>query len=246
MERRHRIALISDLHGNAIALRAVLDQVRRRGVDEIVCLGDVATLGVAPGEVIDTLQQLGCRCIRGNHDDYLLDPQRVDSHTEGPLILEAIDWCRGKIGADQLAFLETFEPGYALSLGEAGRLMLYHGSPSSNMVDLLADTPTELFDEQLGAERATVMAGGHTHVQMLRQHRGALVVNPGSVGAPFLEYTNGHKPTILPYAEYATVEADGGGVDVSLHRVALDRKALAAAARASSNPMRHELAAAYQ
>ena len=68
LENVARIALISDLHGNAIALREVLRSIDEHGVDEIVCLGDVATLGVAPSEVIDTLQRLGCRCIMGNHD----------------------------------------------------------------------------------------------------------------------------------------------------------------------------------
>ena len=58
----HRIALISDIHGNGIALREVLRSIEKQGVDDIVCLGDVATLGVVPGEIIDTLQRLGCPC----------------------------------------------------------------------------------------------------------------------------------------------------------------------------------------
>jgi predicted phosphodiesterase len=124
--------------------------------------------------------------------------------------------------------------------------MLFHGSPSSNLVDLLSDTPSELFDEQLGPERATVMAGGHTHVQMLRQHRGTLVVNPGSVGAPFREFAHGRPPTILDHAEYAVVEFDDRAVSVALHRIELDRRELAATARDSDNPMGRILAATYQ
>jgi predicted phosphodiesterase len=49
-----RIALISDLHGNEVALTAVLDSIGRAGVDQIVCLGDVATLGPRPGFVLQT------------------------------------------------------------------------------------------------------------------------------------------------------------------------------------------------
>ncbi|MEN8182146.1 MAG: metallophosphoesterase family protein [Myxococcota bacterium] len=244
MDARRRIALISDIHGNAIALRAVLRSIEREGVDEIVCLGDVATLGVGPSEVVDTLRELGCRCIVGNHDDYLLDPRLVDSHCEGT-ISEAIAWGREQLSNDQMEFLSRFEAGITLSLGTRHRLMLYHGSPSSNTVDLLADTPAAEFDQQLGPDRATVMAGGHTHIQMLRQHRGSLVINPGSVGAPFLEFPVGGRPTILGHAEYATVDVVGESVAVGLHRVALDRTELASAARASSNPMGAELAAPY-
>ena len=72
-------ALISDLHGNAIALRGVLRSIRARGADRIVCLGDVATLGVAPAEVVDVLREIGCPCIMGNHDEYLLDPELTNS-----------------------------------------------------------------------------------------------------------------------------------------------------------------------
>ena len=241
----HRIALISDIHGNAIALREVLRSIRERGADEIVCLGDVATLGVAPDEVVDALQRLGCRCIMGNHDDYVLDPGRIDSHTNSPMILDAIEWCRQQLSGDQIDFVSRFERGIELPLVGPHRLLLFHGSPSSNLVDLLAETPADAFDAQLGPERALVMAGGHTHLQMLRQHRGTLVVNPGSVGAPFRELPVSGRPTILDHAEYASVEVSGGDVTVALQRVALDRRALAKAARESANPMRAELAAAY-
>lgn len=245
MAARHRTALISDIHGNQLALQAVLRDIERRGADEIVCLGDVANLGAAPREVVETVQGLGCRCIRGNHDDYLLDPRLIDSHSDSPIIVAAIDWCREELTGEQLEFIRGFEDGFELPLGDSSRLMLFHGSPSSNVVDLLAYTDAETFDDQLGDKRATVMAGGHTHVQMIRQHRGALVVNPGSVGAPFREFVSGSMPTIMPHAEYATVESFGNDVDVTLHRVALDKRAQARAALDSTNPMSTFLAQPY-
>jgi predicted phosphodiesterase len=83
-----------------------------------------------------------------------------------------------------------------------------------------------------------VLAGGHTHIQMLRQHRGMLLVNPGSVGMPFREFANGQAPCILPYAEYAIIEGNGtGAVSVQLHRVAVDKTALRNEAVASANPI---------
>ena len=166
MESTHRIALISDLHGNAIALREVLRSIESRGVDEIVCLGDVATLGIAPCEVIDVLQRIGCRCIMGNHDEYLLDPSLSDSHNDVALLREAIDWSREELSRDQLDFVRGFVESVELPLGADHRLKLFHGSPSSNMVDLLADTPSNVFDDQLGTERSLVMAGGHTSAEV--------------------------------------------------------------------------------
>ena len=72
-----------------------------------------------------------------------------------------------------------------------------------------------------------------------------LLVNPGSVGLPFKEYVAGRAPTLLPDAEYATVEASPAGVNVTLRRVPLDRRALRAAISPSDNPLRDMLLRAY-
>lgn len=196
----------------------------------------------------------GCESDAHEHHDHGHDHEHHHHHgeeggarriTNSPTILEAIEWCRQQLSREQLDFVRGFETGIELPLAGGHRLKLFHGSPSSNLVDLLADTPSETFDAQLGPDRTLVMAGGHTHLQMLRQHRGTLVVNPGSVGAPFREVPTDGRPTILDHAEYASVEVRDGEVAIALHRIALDRRALAKAARESANPMRAELAAAY-
>ncbi|HEX6242336.1 MAG TPA: metallophosphoesterase, partial [Polyangiales bacterium] len=71
--------------------------------------------------------------------------------------------------------------------------------------------------------------GGHTHIQLLRQHRGSWLLNPGSVGMPFRAYVAGKRPEIMPYAEYAIVHAGRGTLGVELKRVPLEAKALRAA-----------------
>src|SRR3954471_11347311 len=98
-----KVALVSDIHGNAVAFDAVLDDISDQEVDAVVCLGDVATLGPEPGEVLDRLRRLGCLCVRGNHDDYLLQPDLVDDHSEAPEIREAIDWAREELTSTDLA-----------------------------------------------------------------------------------------------------------------------------------------------
>jgi predicted phosphodiesterase len=91
------------------------------------------------------------------------------------------------------------------------------------------------------------MAGGHTHIQMLRQHKGALLVNPGSLGLPFESYVSGGPPRVLGHAEYAMVEsAKDQGVSVTLHRVPVDRAALIAQTERWDNPMRDYLLAQYR
>jgi putative phosphoesterase len=240
------VALISDLHGNLLALDAVLADAARAGVDRVVCLGDVATLGPRPKEVLARLQALGCACIEGNHDAFLLDAALIRRYTETPIIVEAVDWCRAQLAAAELDFVRTFESERMLPLEGGATLACYHGTPRSHMEDLPPSATPEAIDVMLDGRSATVLAGGHTHLQMLRQHRGMLVVNPGSVGMPFVETPVAGPPTIMAHAEYATVEATAAGaVEVRLKRVPLDRRALREQAAACDFPLRDWLVAQY-
>jgi predicted phosphodiesterase len=236
-----RIALISDLHANEVALRAVLADIARVGCDEIICLGDVATLGPAPHEVIGMLRDRRCRTILGNHDAFMLEPDLIHTYTEAPVVVDAVDWCRERLSADEIDWIRGFVPTLEVPLDGTAKLFLFHGTPRSHMEDLLATTPPDVVDEMLSGHRATVVAGGHTHLQMMRQHRGMLIVNPGSVGLPFKEYVAGKAPTLLRHAEYAMVEANGNGIGVQLHRVPVDTRAMATAVAATDNPLREGL-----
>jgi predicted phosphodiesterase len=240
-----RLALISDLHGNRLALEAVLADIARVGVDRIVCLGDVATLGPHPEAVLERLEALGCSCIMGNHDEFLLDAGLIRSYTEAPIVVAAVDWCRAVLPAAALELVRGFARQIRVPLGDGGELLLFHGSPRSHMEDILATTPPEALDALLDGAHATVLAGGHTHIQMLRQHRGMLLVNPGSVGMPFRQHVAGRAPEILPHAEYAVVEGRGADVAVTLRRVGLDRAALRKQAGSVDFPLAPMLQQAY-
>jgi putative phosphoesterase len=234
-----RLALISDLHGNEVALNAVLADAHG-AFDQLVCLGDVATLGPRPGAVLARLRDLRCPCILGNHDEFMLNAALIHSYSESALIVASVDATRQALSPEELALISGFSRTIAF-----GDVLLYHGTPRSNMEDLLADTPTARIDEMLGGTRALVFAGGHTHLQMVRQHRGALIVNPGSLGLPFREYTAGGPSVILPHAEYAIVEVQSQGIRVDVRRVALDRRALASQLDGWENPLAGPLRAAY-
>jgi predicted phosphodiesterase len=237
------VALISDLHGNLFALDAVIADANARGVERIICLGDVATLGPLPREVIARLQELGCPCILGNHDAFMLDKALINSYTEVPIVVDAVEWCRLRLQPADLEFLRGFARTMVQELADGFQMFLYHGSPRSHMKELLADTPAAVLDAELFegqapsvgsglvslaelSKRTDVYAGGHTHVSMVRQHRGKWVVNPGSVGQPFRESVSLGAPTVLPFAEYGIVAVDSGQLSVTLHRVPLDRAAL--------------------
>jgi len=117
-------------------------------------------------------------------------------------------------------------------------------SPESNGVVILATTPDDGIKTLLGNYRASVMAGGHTHIQMLRHFQQSLLVNPGSVGMPF-ERDSHDKQYRPPHSEYAIVEAEGDRLAIELRRTSLDVDAVIASARRSGMPGAEEWSASW-
>ena len=217
-----RIALISDIHGNYVSLEAVLADIARQQVDELVCLGDVADLGPRPNAVVNRLRDLSCRCIMGNHEEQLLDPEFQPSRASWTDI--ATSWCLERLSPDNLAYLRTFVATLEIALGDQATLLCCHGSPRSNSDFLLSTTRHAELDRMLDGCAATALACGHTHLQMLRQHKGMIIVNPGSVGQPFemLPWSADVGPRILPWAEYAILKCTEGVLTVEFRRVPID------------------------
>jgi predicted phosphodiesterase len=240
-----RIALISDIHGMYVALEAVLADIQRQHVDQIICLGDVATLGPQPCEVIARLKALDCPCVMGNHEAFLLDGDLIYTSTSVPMVIESVDWCARQLATTEVEYVRSLQPVITVSLDSTATLLCFHGSPKSNIDIMLATTPAAELDTLLAGATATVMAGGHTHIQMLRQHKGLLLVNPGSVGKPFAEMPYQGTPQLLPWAEYAIVHGRHGRVGVELRRVPMDLDALKQTILASTLPMREWLARQY-
>ena len=230
-----RVALISDLHGNLVALEAVLADAARAGVDRVVCLGDVATLGPRPREVLARLDALGCACVVGNHDAFMLDAALIRTYTETPIVVDAVDWCRAQLSADELAQIGTFVPGLTVELGGGATLGCYHGTPRSHMEELLPTASAAELDRVLEARPATVLAGGHTHLQMLRRFGQSTIVNPGSVGQPFSQWWP-QEIRVGHWAEYGVVDTDGVRTAFELRRVPYDVNGLLDLLRKSDMP----------
>ena len=173
-----RTALIADIHGNLVSLQAVLDDMRRTGVDRIVCLGDVAATGPQPVEAIDAVTMLGCDVVMGNADEWLLDPEPEDGADEDTRRILEIDlWASQQLGPQQLERLAGYRP-----VVELDDLVCFHGTPRSNTETLLVTTPEAEVTRMLGSYTQTVLAGGHTHIAMLRRHGPSLVVNRAAWG----------------------------------------------------------------
>jgi putative phosphoesterase len=227
-----RVGLISDLHGNLIALEAVLAELERDGIGEIVCLGDIA-VGPQGPETLARLRDLDCPVVRGNWDDWFAAGIPPLGGDHGRRLVEQGEWWAKRLSPADLQYLGELPPTLELPL-DGRALLCFHGSPRSHSDAILVGTPDDELATLLDGHEASVFAGGHTHLQLVRPHGPALVVNPGSVGLPF----EGWPPSetrVLPWAEYAVLELDGD-LSVDLRRADYDVEALLRLTRESGVP----------
>jgi predicted phosphodiesterase len=215
-----RLGLISDIHGNLVALEAVLAELERDEVERVVCLGDVA-VGPQPLETLRRVQALGSAVVMGNWDEYLLDAAPRGGGELAEILADMCAWTAEQLLPPDRAYVRSFQPTVGMQLGGGTSLLAFHGSPRSSEDQILATTPDEELEAMLRGHEASLFAGGHTHFQLFRRHGEAAVVNVGSVGLPFRRMQLGVMQ-IAPWAEYCVVTADQGGLAVELRRASFE------------------------
>lgn len=241
-----KLAVFSDIHGNLTALNAVLEDIHHQEIDNLLCLGDVANLGPQPKETLRRVRELGCPVVMGNTDDSLLKPRTLadikqpDEDTIFFLKLE--DWCARQLDDDDKNFVRTFQPTFMLE-PDTLKLLAYHGSPKSYHDRIIATTPEETLYPYFENTTANLCVGGHTHEQFVRRYFQARVMNPGSVGLPYVVRPDGTEYRPL-YAEYAILEI-ASEVNIVFRRVPYDYARLAAVVGTSSMPYAEKWLAAF-
>jgi predicted phosphodiesterase len=222
-----RIAVISDIHGNRLALEAVLEDIERHGVDMTLNLGDLVSGPLEPARTADLLLDCDFPTVRGNHERMLiagetvrLDP--VDHFAREDLAPRHLDW---------FARLPT-------SLSISRDLFMCHGTPKDDnarwLDDFWHDRATTLPGEAAVTAAAEgldypVLLCGHTHIaRAVRLGDGRLIVNPGSVG---LQMVHGS-----PDARYAILDRHGDRWSVMLCAIPYDHAGAAAQARRNGFP----------
>ena len=231
-----RVALISDSHGNAVALRAALDEIGWRGADLVVALGDMAQGGPQPAECLELLRSVEARVVLGNSDAFLLDPDAsTDPPTERQLTQR--EWSLSQLTPADVDYIRSFEATVAVDL-DGQRLLCFHASPADYDTVVLPEDPPDAF----AGTGADLLAGGHVHAPQLRRVGTAWYVNPGSVGLGYDHLQPDDDFRFDAWASYAIVEA----ASVEFHRVPFDLEELAAATRASGLPLAEEVSSRYR
>jgi diadenosine tetraphosphatase ApaH/serine/threonine PP2A family protein phosphatase len=238
-----RLAAIADVHGNHLALEAVIADIRAQDIEDIVNLGDMASGPLDARRTMDALMALDAVHVLGNHDRYLINrpPEKMGS------------WDRpahAQLDAGQLDWLRTVPPTRVYR----DRVFLCHATPASDEVywleTVLPDGTVRMASLQAIEEAAkgitqSLMLCGHSHIaRAVRLADGRLVINPGSVGSPGYRDVHPYPHVVeagTPDARYAILELAGDEWRVTFRHVPYDHEAMAALARRNGQP---ELASA--
>lgn len=243
-----RVALISDIHGNRVALDAVLANVARQDIDVIACLGDIALSGPQPGECIQRVRSLGGPVVMGNCDHLIgglrqrgRAPDLLRGYAKfGDWVLDIDEWSARAMASDDAAWLAGLPMTATVALGPDTTLLCVHGSPTSFYQRLAPETTDEDLRAALGGVTAepglVALASGHTHFPMIRALDGLTIINPGSVGLPLVKDASGASMNPAGYAEYAILAWADGALTAESLRAPVDEAAVFAAARASGMP----------
>jgi len=237
-----RIAILSDIHGNSIALDAVLADLQSQGkLDVIWVLGDLVAIGHDPAGVLERLFKLpGAVFIRGNTDRYVVTGERPyptleDAPADPRLVArfarvgQGFAWTQGAVtAAGRFDWLADLPLEHRVTLPDGTRLLGVHASPGQ---DDGSGFHPGLSDEQmrslLSGCDADLVCVGHTHVVLDIRVDDVRVINPGSVSNPF--------PSDLR-ASYAILEADETGYHIRHRRVDYDRGAVIGHVRRMRHP----------
>lgn len=232
-----RIGLIADIHGNLFALREVLARLDRLDVDRIWCLGDIATPGPWPVEVLALLDERKIASVMGNTDQWLLaEPDAtVSDNAEMNVISQ---WAAPRLDERSRAALADLPMSRLETIPNGVKVLLVHGSTRSTEEVISELTPGIEIVQMLADAGATVGLGGHTHVQMFRNLGIMMMANPGSVGLGGTGPGTWDLPPTSPvsFADFAVMDVGQGAIDVEFYHAELDIAAMLNAAEATAMP----------
>ena len=226
------VAALYDIHGNLPALEAVLDELRREKIDEIVVGGDVVP-GPMARETLALLKscEIPIQYIRGNCEVAVL--AAMEGKDPGPMpesAKETIRWTAKYLYPEFQPVFTGWPMTARLDLPEVGEILFCHGTPRDENEIFTRLTPEDRLNHIFEKCDADIVVCGHTHMQFEREIAGIRVINAGSVGMPFG----------APGADWLLL-----GPNIELRHTDYDLEEAAARIRATNYPDREEFVAKY-
>jgi predicted phosphodiesterase len=190
-----RVAILSDPHGDAVALAKVISHLESfEPVDEVLLGGDLAQGGPQPAEVVDMIRTRGWRSVRGNADDLLyriadgippVEAARPGEEAHGGPLPESTAaravWSVERLGSERIEYLRSLPMSIQLGPYPFGRVVLVHATPWSTEDVVLPDADIELAQRAVREAGARLLVYGHIHTQYVRRVGSAALASVGAV-----------------------------------------------------------------
>jgi putative phosphoesterase len=188
-----RIAVLSDVHGNVLALEAVRKAINKEKPDVLLIAGDLVMNGAEPGATIDAIREMerdGAIVVQGNTDVAVAD---ADYAAAFPWMLEsgvpdavraAAEWAHDALDDEQLAWLRRLPSERRVRVGD-DLLLVTHASPGSQTQGFDRDLDPSTVLERISRTDARVICCGHTHLPNVQEFGWKVIVNDGSAGYVF-------------------------------------------------------------
>lgn len=180
-----RFAFISDIHGNSVALEAVLEDINKRNIDKIYVLGDLCFRGHNPKRALDIIRSLEVDVIRGNADEWVL--RGVQKGEVPDNVLEMMNkertWTISKLDENDIKFIEDLPIELNIEC-ETYKIHAFHATPDSLFDIVSSSASDEVITDKLFKHDADIYIYAHIHKPFIRFINGKCVINTGSVGLP--------------------------------------------------------------
>ena len=177
-----RILVVSDIHGNLDAFKAVL--ANAGDYDTVICAGDITGYGAYPSECVHQARVAGVHTVRGNHDDAIGGIASLEDDWFHGEARQAIDIHRGLLVEEKKRWLRNLPINISIELDNR-RIAVFHGSPTQPLTSYVPPHDMENYAHlYLGHTASDVVILGHTHIPYVVRRTDGVVFNPGSVGQP--------------------------------------------------------------
>ncbi|MBA2287555.1 MAG: metallophosphoesterase family protein [Ktedonobacteraceae bacterium] len=178
-----RVAIISDIHGNQVALEAVLDDLAQQpAIDQCIIAGDLCLNGPCPRQVLETVQRLGCPVIKGNVDEEVVTKAPEKSEKKR----NTISWTREQIGQVGINYLHGLPTSHRISSTGGSDLLIVHANPLNMEEAIFPNASDSTLEHFMGGLEPAIgaVAFGHLHIAYVRRWRHLLLVDVASCGIP--------------------------------------------------------------
>jgi len=220
----HKIAILSDIHGNVTALEAALEAAMQERVTDYWILGDLNMPGPGSSDILKRLRNLpNVVFIKGNWDDFFLNAPSLDLNCPTNVYgARLAKYQHEHLSKEELTFIEELPPVVTKEVADLEFLICHHLPKKKHGGDLWISEKQENFDLLFANHKSDVAVFGHMHHQLMRySSEGQLIINPGAIYQSFFFWEK-HRSNVNR-AQYTIIEVDQAGIgDINFKKIEYD------------------------